>query len=241
MKWNYTTNIQIQKTTLQQTLKSTKIRRITEYIIDWRVVKMSSTQPGRRPASGSCLAPGSFISTNKATPRQSAAVKCSSVWQKCPQFGHTYLCPTFGWSSQHCTGSPCTERTVICFSSKSSLFNFPSRKLLTWLMICTWLPHSLIPLSCSAWLLNILKIIVEIWSSSSKIIRTLSGPQLLCALRMQINCLSAALTAAVSVNWSQDPAWCEIFLNISLNLSNIQSSCQPLREFLNGIYLFHFI
>ena len=153
MKWNYTTNIQIQKTTLQKTLKSTEIRRITEYIIDWRVAQMSSTQPGRRPASGSCLAPGSFISTNKAPPRQSAAVKCSSVWQKCPQFGHTYLCPTFGWSSQHCTGSPCTERTVICFSSKSSLFNFPSRKLLTWLMICTWLPHSLIPLSCSAWLL----------------------------------------------------------------------------------------
>ena len=202
---------------------------------------MSFTPPGR-PGSGSCLAPGSFISTNKAAPRQSA-VKCSSVWQKCPQFGHTYLCPTFGWFSQHWipVDGECTESTVICFSSKSSLFNFPSRKLLTWLMICTWLPHSLIPLSCSAWLLNIYKtrITVKIWSFISKLLRIQSGPQL-CALRMQISCLSVAITAAVSVNWSRTPVWCEIFLNISLNLSNIQSSCQPLREFLNGIYLFHF-
>ena len=139
------------------------------------------------------------------------------------------------------TSGECTESTVICFSSKSSLFNFPSRKLLTWLMICTWLPHSLIPLSCSAWLLNIYKtrITVKIWSFISKLLRIQSGPQL-CALRMQISCLSVAISAAVSVNWSRTPVWCEIFLNISLNLSNIQSSCQPLREFLNGIYLFHF-
>ena len=184
MKQNYTTINETYKSGKQQTQKSKE----SQNIIDWRVAQMSFTQPGR-PPSGSCLAPGSFISTNKAAPRQSA-VKCSSVWQKCPQFGHTYLCPTFDWFSQHWipVDGECTERTVICFSSKSSLFNFPSRKLLTWLMICTWLPHSLIPLSCSAWLLNIYKtrITVKIWSFISKLIRIQSGPQL-CALRMQIN------------------------------------------------------